>query len=294
MNREIKGQIHNVSYDYKLISIQIKDKLEFFYLQPRFVKQFRKYLYRGVFVIFSCDEKKFKMRKRLVSRIIAFEKILGNRYHRKFFYFDQKISRQNILDKLNQYDYHLFIDLEMTLQRSRFESEEIIQIGAILVDKNDQEIWTYNQFIRPSLIDTVSNRTLQFLNIEENQIYNGIHYHEFYETFKVILLHYKPCVVIWGNNDKYALDKSYTINKVAPIFVERDFINLQQVIKKYYNFNYELGLFNTAKIYQIDCGEQLHDAYHDALITRFIFNKFYDIAFNNINFDFKGTMEKYK
>ena len=54
MSREIKGQIHKVSTDYKLISIQIKDKLEFFYLQPRFVKEFRKYLYAGVFVDFYC------------------------------------------------------------------------------------------------------------------------------------------------------------------------------------------------------------------------------------------------
>ncbi|QVK18981.1 hypothetical protein KHQ81_04520 [Mycoplasmatota bacterium] len=293
MNREIKGQIHKVSKDYKLISIQIKNKLEFFYLQPRFVRDFRKYLYRGVFVVFSCDEKKFKMKRRLVSRVIAFEKILGNRYHRKFSYFDQKISRQNILDKLNQYDYRLFLDLEMTLQRSKYESEEIIQIGAILVDKNDQEVWTYNQFIKPTLINIVSNRTIKFLNIDENKIYNGINYQSFYDTIKIILLRYKPCVVVWGNNDKFALEKSYTINKVSPIFFDNDFINMQYVLKKYYNFNNELGLFNTAKIYQIDCGEQLHDAYDDARVTKLIFNKFYDIAFNSLDFDFKSAMKEH-
>ncbi len=293
MSREVKGQIHKVSKDNKLVSIQIKNKLEFFYLPPRFVKQFRKHLYSGVFVVFSCDEKKFKMKRRLVSRVIAFEKIIGNRYHRKFSYFDQKISRLNILNRINQYEYRLFLDLEMTLQWSKNQEEEIIQIGAILVDKEDQIIWTYNQFVKPTIINKVSNRTIEFLNIEKKQIYNGIDYQDFYEAFKVILLHYRPCVVIWGNNDKYALEKSYNINKVSPIFFDDDFINMQQVLKKYYNFNYELGLFTTAKIYQIECGSQLHDAYEDAQITRLIFNHFYHYAINQLNFDFKGEIEKY-
>lgn len=293
MSREIKGQIHNVSKDFKLISIQIIDKLEFFYLQPRFVKEYRKYLYPGVFIVFSCDEKKFKMKRRIVSRVIAFEKITGNRYHRKLSYFDQNISKLNILKKIHKYQYRLFLDLEMTLQRSRYEIEEIIQIGAILVDQNDRVIFTYNQFIRPTLIDNVSNKTLAFLNIENHQIKNGIPYKQFYEDFKTIILRYKPAVVVWGNNDKYSLDKSYTINKVSPIFVEADFINMQQVLKKFYNFNNELGLFTTAKIYEIDCGDQLHNAYDDASITRLIFNKFYSIAYNDLEFNFMENMKKY-
>ncbi len=292
MNREIKGQIHKVSIDYKLISIKIKNKLEFFYLQPRFVKEFRQYLYSGVFVNFTCDIKKFKMKRRTVSRIIAFERITGNRYHRKFSYFDQKVSKQNILDKINKYDYRLYLDLEMTIQRSKSVNEEIIQIGAILVDKNDKEIWSYNHFIKPTLIDTVSQRTIQFLNIDENLIYNGISYLQFYNDIKVILFRYKPCVIVWGNNDKYAIDKSYTINKVSPIFVEDDYINIQSILKKYYNFNYELGLFTTARIFKIDCGKQQHHAFDDAQITRKIFNKFYSIANGYIDFDFMEEMKK--
>ncbi len=293
MNREIKGQIHHVSRDYKLISIQIVNKLEFFYLQPRFVKEFRSYLYRGVFVVFTCDEKRFKLRKKFVSRIIAFEKIIGNRYHRKFSYFDQKISKHSIIDRINQYNYRLFLDLEMTLQRSKQESEEIIQIGAILVDNNDQEVLTYNKYLRPTQIGSISHRTLEFLSIDEDKIYQGISYQQFYEDFKIILLHYKPSVVVWGNNDKYALDKSYTINKVSPIFVNEDFINMQQVLKMFYNFNHELGLFTTARIYDIDCGNQLHDAYDDARVTRLIFNKFYDIAYNDLEFDFSSALIKH-
>src|SRR5688572_12068774 len=115
MIREIVGQIYQVSLDYKIISIQVKSKLEFFYLQPRFVKEFRKFLYSGVFVCFTCEEKKIKMRNRLVSRVIAFEKIIGNRYHRKFSYFEHKLAKQKIINKIFQYQYRLFLDLEMTL-----------------------------------------------------------------------------------------------------------------------------------------------------------------------------------
>ncbi len=293
MSREIKGQIHNVSKDFKLISIQIIDKLEFFYLQPRFVKKFRKYLYPGVFIVFSCDGKKFKMKRRLVSRVIAFEKITGNRYHRKLSYFDQFVSKQNILEKIHKYQYRLFLDLEMTLQRLKNENEEIIQIGALLVDQFDQVIFTYNYYIKPTLIENVSNRTLTFLNIEKQQINSGIPYSKFYEDLKEVILHYKPAVIVWGNNDKYSLDKSYTINKVSPIFFDADFINMQQILKKFYNFNNELGLFTTAKIYGIECGDQLHDAFDDASLTRLIFNKFYSIAYNDLEFDFLENMQKH-
>ena len=291
MSREIRGQIYKVSADCKLISIQVKNKLEFFYLQPRFVRQFRNYLYKGVFVSFTCDWKKFKMYSRTVARIIAFEKIFNNRYHRKFSYYDHKDSRESVLDKINQYQYRMFLDLEMTLQHSRYEKEEIIQVGAFLVDKYDNLIWNYNHFIKPTLIQNVSKRTLQFLNITAAKINNGINYHELYEAFKKILLRYKPLVIVWGNNDKFAIDKSYTINKVNPIFHHNDFLNLQQVLKVYYNFNYELGLFTTAKIFQIDCGKQVHNAYEDALLTRKIFNSFYKIANNNLDFDFEKIMK---
>jgi len=292
MSRVINGQIYKVSSDGKLISIQVVNKLEFFYLQPRFVKQFGNYLYNGVFVSFTCDDKKFKLQNRIVSRIIAFEKIFNNRYHRRFSYFDHKLTRQDILFKIKKYNYRLFLDLEMTIQRSRYEKEEIIQAGAILVDKNDKEIYSFNHYIKPTIINNISQRTIQFLNISKYKIKKGYSYKKFSEVFRKLILKYKPCVIVWGNNDKTALEKSYTINKISPIFIKKDFINLQQLLKQYYNFNYELGLFTTAKIFNIKCGRQNHNAYEDALITRLIFNEFYHYANINNDFPFIKEMKK--
>lgn len=290
MNREIKGQIHKVSKDFKIISVQVVRKLEFFYLQPRFVKQFRKYLYPGVFVQFTTNADKSKMRRRVVSTIISFDKIIGNRYHRKFAYYDQKIVKNNIIEKIEQYDFRLFLDLEMTMQRSRHGNEEIIQAGAYLVNKFDKEILTFNEFIQPSAIDTISKRTFKFLNIKEEKINKGINYQNFYHYFQKIMEKYHPAVIVWGNNDIYALDKSYLINNVTPLFNSKNFINLQQIHKDFFKLNNEIGLFKTAKIYKINCGEQTHDALIDAYITRLIFNEFYNIACKDIDFDFKQEM----
>lgn len=292
MSREIRGQIYKVAHDYKIISIQIVDKLEFFYLQPRFVKQFRNYLYSGVFVSFICEEEKFKMRNRRVSRIIAFEKIFCNRYRHRFSYFDQKDIRKNILNKINKYQYRLFLDLEMTLQHSKHAEEEIIQAGAILVNQDNQVVFKFNQYIKPTKINQISNRTLQFLNINKNKIKSGMSYKKFAKIFRKIIEKYRPCVIVWGNNDKKALEKSYNINRIKPIFVNDDFINLQLLLKQYYNFNYELGLFATAKIFNIECGRQNHNAYDDAKITHLIFNQFYQYAKNNLEFPFIKEMKK--
>ena len=294
MKREIVGQIHKVSKDYKIMSIQVVNKLEFFYVQPRFVKQFRKYLYPGVFVSFTAEDEKFKLRRRLVSKVIAFEKIIGNRYHRKFSYFDQKVLKKNILEKIGCYKYRLFLDLEMTLQHTKSDDEEIIQVGAILVDQNNQEILSYNEFVKPTKLKSISQRTCTFLNItEEDVLKNGISYQEFYQTFRYINHKYQPAIIVWGNNDQIALMKSYKINHVKPLFDTYRFINMQQVHKDYFNMNYELGLFNTAKIYQIPCGKQAHHAFEDAQITQLIFDKFYQHALYDVEFDFKHEMLKY-
>ncbi|MDF2700517.1 MAG: sporulation inhibitor KapD [Haloplasmataceae bacterium] len=290
MEREVSGQIHNVSNDFRIISIQIIEKLEFFYLQPRFVKQFRKYLYPGVFLNFTTNLEKFKMKRRLVSKVISFNKIIGNRYHRKFSYFDQNITKNKIIEKLKEHDYRLFLDLEMTMQRTKKEVEEIIQAGAILVDRHDHVILEYNKFIKPTVIDNISIKIFDFLNIDSTKIMNGIHYREFYDNLKKISETYNPAVIVWGNNDIHALERSYHLNKLSPILNTKNFINLQQVHKEYYNMNYELGLFNTAKIYQLKCGEQSHDAFDDAFITRLIFNKFYENAINDYEYDFKQAM----
>jgi sporulation inhibitor KapD len=292
--REIKGQIHSVSVDYKLISVQIVNRLEFFYLQPRFVKQFRQYLYPGAFVIFSAYEEKFKMRRRQVAKIETFLKIIGNRYHRKFSYFDQKVVKTNILEKISQYDHFLFLDLEMTIKQNRQDEVEIIQAGAILVNSQDEILHEYNHYIKPTITQTLSDKTLDFLQIKPSLIEKGISYQTFYDQMTVLVKTYHPAIIVWGNNDQIALKKSYELNQVKPLFNDDDFINMQIVHKEFYNINYELGLFNTALIYGVECGDQAHDAYVDALVTREVFQHFYDMAKHDILFDFKKEMLKGK
>lgn len=285
--RQIKGQLHRISRDYRLFSIQVVDRLEFFYLEGRFVKQFRKYLYPGVFVQLTVEAEKFKYRRRLVSKVISFEQILGNRYHRKFSYFDQKHVKQEIIAKIAQYDYRLFLDLEMTLQHNKSEVEEIIQVGAILVDRDDQVIWQYNQYIKPTKITEISVWTLAFLGVKAETIMQGIPYQAFYQTFKTMYQTYQPAIIVWGDSDYYALEKSYRINQVEPLFPKEHFINMQLIHKQFYNLNYELGLFKTAEIYNIERGIQTHNAYEDAEVTRLVFNRFYYNAVNNIDYEFK-------
>lgn len=291
MPKVVQGQIYKVSIDYKLISIKRKNRLEFYYLSPRFVREFRKYLDSGVFVRFISDNKRFRIKHHLASRVIAFEKIVGNRYHRKINYFDQNIAKQTILESIDKYDYRLFLDLELTLQHAIGVKEEIIQIGAILVDRNNNIIWEYNEFLKPTKIEQVSKRTLKFLKISADSINNGISYRTFYEDMKEIISKYHPCIIIWGESDKYALVNSYNINNVAPIFQDDDFINMQEVFKRYFNFNYELGLFTCAKLINIECGKQKHDAYEDALITREVFIKFYQMAKGELELDFISALK---
>ncbi|ERJ13529.1 exonuclease domain-containing protein [Haloplasma contractile] len=290
MLRKIHGQIHKVSKDYKVISIQIVNRLEYFYLQPRFVKKFRQYFYPGVFVSFECEEEKRKYRRRVVANVINFEKIIGNRYHRKFSYFDHGAVQKEIVAKLSKYRYRLFIDLEATMQRTKKEIDEIVQVGAILTDDENKEYFQYNEYLKPTKIKKISKRTFKFLGIDQDLIKSGISYMDFYNTFHELIKKYKPAIIVWGQNDRGFLKDSYRINEVAPLFDSNDIINLQVLHKEYFNINYELGLFNTYKIYGNESSEQKHNAFVDAYITKRVFNAFYDIAVNDVKINFKERL----
>lgn len=293
MERTINGQIHTISSDHQIISLQVIDKLEYYYLQPRFIKKFRNYLFPGVFVSFNCEQEKKHYRRKQVSKIISFNKIVGHRYHRKFSYYDHNILRQKIFNKISEYDYRLYLDLEMTMQRNRSFIDEIIQVGAILVDQDNQEVYRYNEYIKPTKIEAISPRTFDFLGIDPKNVEHGIDYDQFYNEFTSILKQYNPAIIYWGANDRLALRNSYKINNVKPLFNRKDFINLQKVHKDYFNLNNELGLFNTYRIYGNHVSKQQHDALVDAQITRRVFDNFFNTALHDEDFDFKTKIVEF-
>ena len=68
---------------------------------------------------------------------------------------------------------------------------------------------------------------------------------EFYQLLESIIDKYDVKIIAWGRNDILTMEKSFELNRLKPLDIRNRYINLMQVVKNYYNFKADLGLFNT-------------------------------------------------
>lgn len=270
------GLIHSIDFDKRIFTMRFKNKIEYFYLQNGLIKKFQRYLDKETFIEFDCSDSKEKCSDFSAYKVNFFIQIFKNRRFRREVFYDLKVIRSGVKELLTNQENIMFLDLEMTMQS--FESpkdfkSEIIQAGFLITDNLGNDLLRKNYFIKPTLFPTLNKRTLKFLSLNEEDVYNGITFNEFYKEFKHILDEYNnPSIVVWGKNDMLALKSCYEINNLEAL--KPNFINLLQVHKNYYNLKNDLGLFDAYKKYTGEDLDQEHDALVDAFMTKNVFFEF--------------------
>lgn len=275
---EITGVIHSAYVDDKIFSMKIKGKIEYFYLQNSLMKKFNKYLHKGRFVSFVCNEDVKKIGKINCYTVDHFNKIIRKSRFKSEIYYDLEIIRTGIKNFFNSFDNVMFLDLEMTMQDYYPNSEfvpEVIQAGLLVCDKNKNTLIDKSFYIKPTKFKKISKRTYKFLNITNDAFENAITYNEFYYELKGIIDKYNPYILVWGKNDILVLKNSFVINDKNPL--ELRFVNLLQIIKNYYNLKNDLGLFKALKMFKGIEFNQAHDALDDAIVTKEVFYAFKDV-----------------
>jgi len=246
-----------------------------FYLTKKLAKTFFDYLEKGIVVDFEVTGKRKKINNQWLYQVAFFHKIES--MYPKHVYYDLEALRAEMRNVLGNYEYYLFIDFEMTMpgyQQRKFTSE-IIQVGYVLAKAQSKILVKDGYYIKPKLTDTLSKRTLKFLKIEnENFEKNAIDYKIFYKKLKHIIHKYQPKLVVWGKNDITALNDSYAVHQKEALTDVNDFIDLLKLHKDYYNLKDDLGLFKAYKTYYESNDLQIHDAYDDAKVTKFVFDAF--------------------
>ena len=210
------------------------------------------------------------------------------RYRKNIVYYDIKKIRKGTKDLINSLDVKMFLDLEMSMHPYNVDknfTQEIIQVGYYLVDKDNNTIEEYNQLIKPTLHPKLTKRTLKFLKITQEEIDNGIEYIEFYNHFKRLVKEHKPAIIVWGRNDFLALRDSYKVNNVSSLKNSTRYINLLKLHKNFFNLKNDLGLFNAHKCYSNIENSQAHNALEDAKFTYEIFEGFKKVLNNKLSID---------
>lgn len=278
----LKGVIHSVEVNTKLIGIKQNKRIIFFYFQNSQMNIFKRYLYPGNWIDLEYDEDRVlkKGNKNTFPVSYVFSLFSASRLNRRIFY--DKNSLNNSLSKfIKSLGNIMVLDLEMTMPSYSFKGKgfkpEIIQAGFIVIDGEGDEICRYSNYVKPNLVTHLSKRVEDFLNISSEDFYSkAISYSDFYSDFLEVIDNYHPSILVYGRNDIIVLNDSYSINKVPSIKNKTRFINLCQLIKNFYDLRNDPGLFKLYKLYYDNDDTQIHDAFNDSFVTLKVFKAFKD------------------
>lgn len=273
---KIYGKVHQILKRERIISIVINSRLEYFHMTNRFMKDFKLYLYKKPYVFMEVSEQYVVHNYHRCREIDHFEKIvLPTRRGNEVFY-DISVIQEGVKTLINRPQNRLFIDLEFSLVSPLSKGvSEIVQYGLILEDENGNVIMEDASLVKPLNKKALNIKTLLFLSRSLEDFDNACEYIEFYQLLDSIIQKYDPKIFAWGQNDILALENSFKVNHLKPLDIRNRYINLMHVIKNFYSYKQEKGLFSTyQEMTNTEETSQIHDALEDALIEREIFNIF--------------------
>ena len=277
----VYGRIQKIDVKNRIVGILAEDKMVYVHMTNRVLKEFKPYLTKRPFVFLEASEEKIVIDNISCLNLDYFIKVMipSGKYTKV--YYDINDIKNNIKSLVNSLNYKMFLDLEFSwpIPYSHMPAE-ILQYGYVIIDKDDKIVEEGSSLVRPLRNTSLNKGTLEFLHHEYSDFDKACPYIEFYQMLERIIKEYDPKIIAWGRNDVLALEQSFRINHLHPLDVRNRYINLMQVMKNYYSYKKEMGLFSTFQ--ELTGGEeqeQAHDAYEDAMIAKKIFVIFKD----NIN-----------
>ncbi len=279
----ITGPIKKIYIKKRLISLQVENRVMYFYLQRNLMKRFGRYLVKGRFISFQASDDFRVIDKFKTYQVDHFIKIIMQRHRKQVVYYDISVVQEGIRDLIEKKTYRMFLDLELSMhpyyKTSNFV-QEIIQSGIVVEDSDGVVVEDECDFITPTKFPKVTKRTMKFLGITQEQVDGGISPLDYQNKLKEFVDKYDPIIVVWGKNDIIALKEFAEINKFELVTPRERFVNLLQLHKNYYNLKNDIGLFRCYESYGFEIDKQNHNALEDAQITRLIYHQFIEVCNN--------------
>jgi sporulation inhibitor KapD len=271
-----QGIIHSYDEERRLITIQQRRKIVYYYMQNQLLKEFDKFLAPGHFVQFECDDQAVVRRGTKAHQIHHFSVIKGLRYRVAKVFYDDATLRHHMLSTIQAHTNKLFLDVELSMhpyEKGITFTQEIIQVGALL-EVDGEVIDTFHHYIQPIVHQELTQRTKDFLHIDETTMESAVEPIKWYQTLKRWMQEYQPQIYVWGRNDFLSLDEFYSLLQEPSLTPRKAFVDIMKMIKQFRHQKNDIGLLQCA----IDMGHQVshqtHDAFDDAKLTRFITQQF--------------------
>ncbi len=156
---------------------------------------------------------------------------------------------------------------------------EIIQIGAVRLNSDMEEIDRFSTFIKPQIYKRMHPYVSKITGITESALKDAPYFDEAYEKFKEFVGDSK-IYCVWGNSDIRALYRNLGYHGIINGSVTAEYIDVQHLTQKYlkYGKGRSVGLKNAVELLGIEMNIPFHDALSDALYTAQVFKKVFECS----------------
>lgn len=155
---------------------------------------------------------------------------------------------------------------------------EIIQIGAVKLDKNLNTISSIDRLIKPEIYNKVHPFVEEMTGITMDHLNNAVPFDEIYKDFIELIKDDKSILCVWGMADMKELFRNVDYHELSTSLIPKEYINIQLYASKYLNCpkGTNIGLRNAVELLNIPLKNQFHNAFNDAHYTAEIFKEIYN------------------
>lgn len=284
---KIYGKIVETMPKERVVKILSGKRMYYLYMSRKFFRDFGPYFFHKPYIFVNVSQEKKQYGSYYCYEIISFNRIVVSQKKGKKVFYNISTIRKGVKRLINNTTYKIFLDLEFSLPsyyQTMRHTPEIVQYGIVVEDEDGDIVFEDGSLVMPQKHYSLNQRTFKFLNKNRKDFDNACSYIEFYQLLERLIDTYDGKIIAWGKNDILTLEQSFKLNRLKPLDLRNRYINLMQVVKNYFNYKTDLGLFNTyEEMSGVAHDEQIHDALEDALITREIYRMFKDIVDSETN-----------
>ena len=183
---------------------------------------------------------------------------------------------------------HIVVDLEMNNIRRRSEARkictnEIIEIGASMLDENLWEIGKFQIYVKPEYNDVIVPKISKLTGITNEMVANAPTFSVAFKQFTEWCLNIKDDVMIyaWSNTDhsqvmKEIQLKQYKLSEEEHKLMEHGWTDFQNEFDIHLGFERQISLKLALDMAGIDFNGRQHDALDDARNTAKLLRVFKD------------------
>ena len=162
---------------------------------------------------------------------------------------------------------------------------EIIEIGAVKLDEDLNEISTFSSFVKPSIGKKLRGSVKKLTNITNDDVLGGEPFTQAFSDFRKWIGSQPTLILTWGDGDIRVLIENYKyLNGIAFIPFLTDYVDLQSVVQRRVKTEkgQQIGLGKAAEALGVDDTTfSHHRALDDSKLSAECFKKVFD--FNELH-----------